>query len=266
MITWNKTEVDSLISLIQIAGRELIRIRQQGFEINKKSDHSPVTTADLTADQILSAGLSALYPKIPVVSEERIADTTFSGSSFFLIDPLDGTREFIDGYPHFTVNVGYIVNGKPVLGLVYAPALEELYLGWLGFGSFRIYSNGLWVRLTPDRYLCKDRLRIMVSRSHHQSLLSQWITQLSQKGISAEWIHMGSSLKICHVAAGYADAVLRPGPASEWDTAAAHAVLRSMGMAMFNPITFQEIVYGSGQWIIPGYIACSPDNLSYFSK
>ncbi len=263
---WNKTDIDFLIALIQTAGRELVRIRQQGYQVTGKSDQSPVTTADLAADHILLAGLAARFPKIPIVSEERITDTTVSSHCYFLIDPLDGTREFIDGFPHFTVNIGYIFNGEPILGLVYAPATEELYLGWFGFGSFRIYCNGLWVRLTPDKYLSKDCLRIMISRSHHHPMISQWITKLSQRGVSAEWISMGSSLKICHVAAGYADAVLRPGPASEWDTAAAHAVLRSMGMAIFNPITFQEMVYGNSQWIIPGYIACSPDKLSYFSK
>jgi 3'(2'), 5'-bisphosphate nucleotidase len=218
--------VKALIAPVQHAGRVIMDFYQTDPSAETKADGSPVTKADQAAEAILLAEIAALAPTIQIISEENAASHKFAASQeFFLVDPLDGTKEFIKarGDGAFTVNIGLIRNGEPVMGIVFAPALDRLFFGSLGNGAFEI-SGGICrqihVRMPPA-----DGPVAVASASHRDAQTNQW---LETRGITNS-IAIGSSLKFCLIAAGEADLYPRYGPTMEWDTAAGDAVLRAAG-------------------------------------
>ena len=224
--------IAALTPAVDAAGSVILDIKAKGPASMTKSDGSPVTIADQKAETILLAALANICPDIPVVSEENSDSHHLSASKrFFLVDPLDGTKEFIktDDNGAFTVNVGLIENGLPVMGMVYAPARKAFYWGHQGGGAFcreitRI--TPITVRNIPD-----GGVVAVASASHLDTATTNWLAghQINQT------TSIGSSLKFALVASGQADVYPRFGPTMEWDTAAGDAVLRAAGGMVFHP-------------------------------
>ncbi|WP_116473353.1 3'(2'),5'-bisphosphate nucleotidase CysQ [Zobellella maritima] len=209
------------------AGAAIMAIYGREFSIDEKADKSPLTEADAAAHQLIAERLSALPLQLPILSEE---DTDgFAGADpqgrYWLVDPLDGTKEFIKRNGEFTVNIALIEQGKSVLGVVYAPALAVAYVAAAGIGAFKIDSEGRRQAIRVAEHVPGDTWRIVGSRSHAGDSLQQLLDKLG----AHELVAMGSSLKLCLVAEGAADAYPRLGPTSLWDTAAAHCVVEQAG-------------------------------------
>jgi 3'(2'),5'-bisphosphate nucleotidase len=230
-----KTPVlEAFEALAREAGAAILAHYETECRLEDKADTSPLTAADLAADEIIWAGLHRLLPGIPVVTEER-AETHASAleaggwhDRFILVDPLDGTKEFISRNGQFTVNIALIEDGVPVAGVVFAPALNRLFLGAVGEGAWEADGSdttAIAVRAAPARRIA------VASRSHRSPETDAF---LAANGID-ECVSAGSSLKFCLVAAGEADLYPRFGPTMEWDTAAGQAVLEAAGGRVLNP-------------------------------
>lgn len=193
------------------------------FDVQLKGDDSPLTKADLAAHRVIVDGLRKLNVQYPIISEES-ADIDWElrrlWHRYWLVDPLDGTKEFIKRNGEFTVNIALIEKGEPICGVVYAPVLDAMYVGERDKGAF---LNGEQIQVEQN---APETLRIVGSRSHASQETTDWLEAL---GKPYQMVPMGSSLKICLVAEGKADIYPRLGPTSEWDTAAAHAVLNAAG-------------------------------------
>ncbi|MHA1543857.1 MAG: 3'(2'),5'-bisphosphate nucleotidase CysQ [Alphaproteobacteria bacterium] len=228
-----KLAADLLPAIFQ-AGEVIMEVYQRPeIDIKTKQNTSPVTEADERAEVVLLAALSEIMPGIPVVAEEQAEAEGLpagGGEEFFLVDPLDGTKEFIKKATSFTVNVALIQAGEPVFGIVYAPALGELFIG-LGPGqAFKIEGQG-GERVPISVRKATEKLALVASKSHRNPETENYLANYPE----AEIVSIGSSLKFCLVAEGKADLYPRFGPTMEWDTAAGHAVLSSAGGAVFNP-------------------------------
>ncbi len=240
-----------LVKPVQDAGQAIMDIYHLGAAARIKDDGSPVTNADLVSEAILLPAISGVAPSIQIVSEENSASHGFSVSDrFFLVDPLDGTKEFLkaDSKGSFTVNIGLVEDGVPVMGVVYAPALDRLFFGARDTGAFEMLGNvcrKIEVREPPA-----DGWTAVASASHRDEATNDW---LRARGIT-KIIAIGSSLKFCLIAAGEADAYPRYGSTMEWDTAAADAILRAAGGRV---ITADGEMLGYGK---PGY-----RNASFFA-
>jgi 3'(2'), 5'-bisphosphate nucleotidase len=225
------TELQSLLpeiqAIAQAAGREISRIYDTAFSVETKADNSPLTAADRAAHDTIAEALARLTPGIPLWSEESATipwETRRHWSEFWLVDPLDGTREFIKRNGEFTVNIALVRGHRTVLGVVHAPVLGRDYCG---------YAGGAAQRTDPDqapheikvRQPASPPVRVAGSRSHRGTSLDGFLEQLG----AHEFVSMGSSLKFCLVAEGTADVYPRLGPTSEWDTAAAQAVVEAAG-------------------------------------
>jgi 3'(2'), 5'-bisphosphate nucleotidase len=206
-----------------------------------KADDSPLTQADLAADRIISEGLKALDLSWPILSEESATiafDARRDWQSFWLVDPLDGTKEFIKRNGEFTVNIALIENGKPVLGVVYAPALDVCYYAAHGEGAFVQCGTGAAQKIATQLPADGEAVKVVASRSHLDERTSMLLAKLGDY----ECISMGSSLKLCLVAEGAAHLYPRTGPTMEWDTAAAHAVVNEAG-GLVQDLCGQELRY-----------------------
>ncbi len=212
------------------AGNEILAVRQEGFTADAKADSSPVTEADRRAEKVILAGLRERYPEIACVAEEEVSEGRLPadiGSAFFLVDPLDGTKEFVGGKSDFTVNIAYVVDGTPLAGAVYAPARGALYLGRPGHAEQVEVSGGgnSGAREAISVSPCAEPIRVVASRSHRTPETDAFISRCGE----AKIVSVGSSLKFCLLAAGEADIYPRFGRTMEWDTAAGDAVLRAAG-------------------------------------
>jgi 3'(2'), 5'-bisphosphate nucleotidase len=222
------SHLQTLVRIAQAAGVVVMHHYEAGCDTRVKADRSPVTDADEDAERLILAELAAAYPQVPVVAEEQAAAgrSVQVGSRFFLVDPVDGTKEFVKRGGEFTVNIGEIVDGAPVSGVVFAPAIGRLFVGAVGEGAFEI-SNGV-TRSIAARAPAADGLVAVSSRSHPDAKTDALLKTLTIKGQT----NAGSSLKFCLVAAGEADIYPRAGQTMEWDTAAGDAVLRAAGGRM----------------------------------
>lgn len=222
--------LEPVLKMTEEAGATIMDVVRAGFEVQQKEDESPVTVADQRAEAILIAALKNCAPDIPIVAEEQAAAGEIpevGDRPFFLVDPLDGTKEFIRGGKSFTVNVALIAKKEPVFGVVYAPATDRLFYGY-GSGTAHVvdgFAAGGGHRPIMVRKADPDHLAIVASRSHRNPETEAYLAQYPD----AETVSIGSSLKFCLVAAGEADLYPRLGPTMEWDTAAGHAVLMAAG-------------------------------------
>ncbi len=229
-----KPITEALLPAIYQAGVVIMEVFQrEEIAVKTKKNTSPVTEADERAEAVILAALTEIVPEIPVIAEEKAeAEGLPDGKyqEFFLVDPLDGTREFINKATSFTVNIALIQNGQPVFGIVYAPALDELFIG-LGVGkAFKISERGgEWVSISVRN--ASDKLALVASKSHRNPATESYLENYPE----AKIISIGSSMKFCLVAEGKADLYPRFGPTMEWDTAAGHAVLNAAGGSVFNP-------------------------------
>lgn len=223
--------METLVRIARAAGEVVMRHYLAGVDARVKSDRSPVTDADEEAEKLILAELAAAFPGVPVVAEEEAAAGRVAqvGSRFFLVDPVDGTKEFVKKGGEFTVNIGEIVEGKPVAGVVLAPAIGRLFVGEAGKGAFELTDQG--IRAIAARKPDADGLVAVASRSHPDPKTDELLKSLPVKGLT----NAGSSLKFCLVAAGEADIYPRFGTTMEWDTAAGHAVLAAAGGKVTSP-------------------------------
>lgn len=219
--------LDQCVLISNAAGVKIMEIYQKDFEIVEKSDQSPLTEADLASHHCIVAGLKAIS-SLPILSEESADidwNTRKQWQSYWLIDPLDGTKEFIKKNGEFTVNIALIENGEPTLGVVYAPALDVTYFGAVSLGASKQDASGDTIKIAP-KSTSTESLKIVGSRSHQSPEIQGYLDSLDKP---CELVAMGSSLKLCLVAEGAADLYPRLGPTSEWDTGAAHAVVNAAG-------------------------------------
>jgi len=234
----------NLIPLMLKAGAEIMRIYATDFAVDGKADSSPVTEADRAAEAIILAGLKEIAPDIPVVAEEEAAAGRVPRAArrFFLVDPLDGTKEFVSRNGEFTVNIALIENGVPVLGSVYAPAKNVIYWSVKGEGAFAAEvqdgkagpARPIHVRVPPA-----EGLSAVGSRSHGGAETQDYLKRFTVR----DFVSAGSSLKFCLVAEGAADIYPRMGRTMEWDTAAGDAVLRAAG-GRVETLDGQPLIYG----------------------
>jgi 3'(2'),5'-bisphosphate nucleotidase len=219
----------------------------EDLEARRKEDHSPVTDADEEAEAYIQRELGVHAPGVPSIAEEEVAGgrITVIGRRFFLVDPLDGTKEFINKNGEFTVNIGEIVDGRPVRGVVYAPAKNRLFLGEIESGAFELVTEPggapdfAQLRPIAARTASADGLVAVASRSHRDYKTEEYLAAFPVK----EFVSAGSSLKFCLVAAGEADIYPRLGRTMEWDTAAGHAVLAAAGGSVLT-VDGRPFVYG----------------------
>jgi 3'(2'), 5'-bisphosphate nucleotidase len=243
------------------AGKAIMAVYIKGCAVACKADNSPVTIADQEAERIILAHLRSDFPDIPVIAEESVAAgiAPAIGSSFFLVDPLDGTREFIDKRPEFTVNIAYIANGHPVAGIVFAPALGIAFSGENGSAEKLFVDSDFRVerRLPINVRLAKAKRTALASRSHDSPQTARF---LADQAIS-ECTNIGSSLKFCLLAEGEADVYPRFTRTMEWDTAAGDAVLRAAGGSTVT-LDGQPLTYGKRQQAHDSDFA-NPDFISW---
>lgn len=242
------------------AGRAIMEVYGRAeMDVRAKDDASPVTEADEAADRLIAAGLRADFPDLPLVTEEQAATHDLNAQTFLIVDPLDGTKEFVKRRGDFTVNIALVEDGTPTLGVVYAPANGRLFL---------TSADGNAVEETGDldpaapgetRPICVDTpdngaLRVVASKSHRDQATDNYIARYSvQDTVSA-----GSSLKFCLVATGEADFYPRLGPTMEWDTAAGHAVLSAAGGLVLAKDTHEPLGYGKPGFRNPFFLALAP--------
>jgi len=251
------TAVASLLPTVRTiaheAGQVILRFYNDGIDVATKVDGSPVTQADHAAEAVILPALHHLTPGIPVVAEEATAAghrPDISGGRFWLVDPLDGTREFISRNGEFTVNIALIDNGVPVLGVVYAPATGDLYAA-AGPGTAVHWAEGRHDHAITVRKPPPDGLTVVASRSHGTGAD---IDAFLAHHVVKDRLTCGSSLKFCTVARGKADLYPRFGPTSEWDTAAGHAVLVGAGGRVEQP-DGTPLLYGKADIRNPNFVA-----------
>lgn len=235
--------LDRMIALALDAGALVMRVYAEDFAVSSKADASPVTEADARAEALILAGLAEIAPGVPVLAEESAAEGRVPalGTRYFLVDPLDGTREFVTRTGEFTVNIALIEDGCPTLGVVYAPALGRLYAGGRGVGAFRADNAGLGPRQKISvRSAPPGGLIAVASRSHATTETSAFLSTLT----IADFAAAGSSLKFCLVAEGAADVYPRMGRTMEWDTGAGQAVLEAAGGAVLVHPSGERLAYG----------------------
>ncbi len=232
----------AVVDIARQAGVEILKIYESDFAVETKSDDSPLTAADRAAHQYIVAALAELTPEIPVWSEESAAIDVAERSSwsvFWLVDPLDGTKEFVKRNGEFTVNIALIRGHEPVLGVVHVPVTQRDYLGYVEGGAFVIDAGGEPEPISVTR-TAESPVRVVGSRSHRGDLLEAYLEWVGPHIMVA----MGSSLKLCLVAAGSADIYPRLGLTSEWDTAAAQAVVEAAGGQVVD-LSGQRLLYNT---------------------
>ena len=256
----NYTKVCEIFRSLALASGEVIMdvYNSNNFEVLLKTDDSPVTIADKKADEVIFQGLKEYFPEIPVVTEEQVKSHDCNASVFFIVDPLDGTKEFIKRRGDFTVNIALVAHGEPIRGIVYAPALRRLfYTDENGeaveeMAYFSVSTPGL-IKKIKTAFSDNAALKIVASKSHRDEKTDNYISKYRCK----ELVSAGSSLKFCLIAAGEADLYPRFGPTMEWDTAAGHAVLSAAGGSVLQVEDKQPLKYGKQNYKNPFFIASS---------
>jgi len=242
------------LTKITISAAEAIRSQGKGG-VNVKADGSPVTAADEAAEAVIRDGLEHLSPALPIISEEEAERNrpNITGGSYFLVDPLDGTKEFIAGRDEYTINIALVADGAPILGVIAAPALGLIWRGIVGRGAERLEFSGQQAE-TPQAIKTRPRpereLIVMVSRSHLEARTQAYLDRFPQ----VRRVGCGSSVKFCRLAEGSADLYPRLAPTHDWDIAAGHAILVAAGGSVIDP-DGSALRYGSPTLIIPAFLA-----------
>jgi 3'(2'), 5'-bisphosphate nucleotidase len=259
----DQIKIEAIIDIAIQAGIATMEIYQRDFDVEYKADQSPLTQADLKANQIICEALSKLHPTIPILSEEN---KTIEYSKrkdwdyFWCIDPIDGTKEFVKKNDEFTINIALIAKDSPVAGVVYAPALGELYYAKKGEGAFKqvlsakcevISQESLPIKVNKQQ---EQELCVVASKSHLSDETQEFIDNLALNTQHLTLISKGSSLKLCMIATGEADIYPRLGPTMEWDTAAADAIVRESGKMTYQFDNDTPVVYNKEDLLNPWFI------------
>jgi len=244
--------IDDLATAAREAGEAILEVVRRGFEVESKRDASPVTEADRAAELIILTALARAAPGVPVIAEEEVAAGRIPAhdETYFLVDPLDGTKEFVRGGDDYTVNIGLIEGGTPKLGVVFAPATGRLHGGCLGSGAWLDEGRGRLAISTRER---GEAPTAVASKSHLNQATIDYLEAAVGK---CDYVSVGSSLKFCIVAEGQADIYPRAAPTSEWDTAAGHAVLLAAGGLVDGP-DGEPLRYGKRAFLNRAFVATS---------
>lgn len=243
--------LDALTETAREAGEAILTVVRRGFDVERKADSSPVTQADRAAEAVILDALARLAPGVPVIAEEEVAAGRIPahGDSFFLVDPLDGTKEFVRGGNDWTVNIGLVEAGLPTLGIVFTPALQQLHAGLVGSGAWMSSSAR---KLSPIQVRAKpENVMAVASKSHFTQATADYLEIAA--GLVGH-VSIGSSLKFCLIAEGRADIYPRLSPTCEWDTAAGHAVLLAAGGRVDDP-DGMPLRYGKPAFLNRGFLA-----------
>ena len=259
--------IQPVCEIARAAGAEILSIYESDFGFETKGDGSPLTLADQNAHTLIEARLKVLTPDIPVLSEESIdevGDLRLNWPRYWLVDPLDGTREFIKRNGEFTVNIALIDKGRSCMGVVYAPVPGSLYFAISGQGAYKQIAGSAPERIYT-RALDPERLEVVASRSHLSDEVKQFVASLEEYSGSVTLISMGSSLKLCLVAEGRADVYPRLGLTSEWDTAAAQCVVEAAGGKVID-CQARDLRYGKENILNPWFIVVADTRINYDCK
>src|SRR4029450_1223128 len=249
-------------ALAREAGRAILDVYASSFSVQEKEDSSPLTEADLRSEKLILAGLRRIAPEIPVLSEETGQSawaTRRNWSRLWVVDPLDGTKEFVQRNGEFTVNIALVDNHRPVLGIVHAPALERDYFACEGIGAFRSDARAAG---RPIRVAGRGSggVRVVGSRSHRGSSLDGFLSRVG----AHELVEVGSSLKLCLVAEGSADVYPRLGPTCEWDTAAGQCVLEQAGGQVLK-LDGEPLEYNREDTLNPNFVGFGDADIDWLA-
>jgi len=255
---------ENLLEILNIsvdAGEVILNYYNENVDVIYKDDESPLTKADLASHKIITDSIKKITPDIPILSEEEFIDWKIrkKWKKYWLIDPLDGTKEFIKKNDEFTVNIALIENNRPILGVIYTPALNELFYSIKNFGSYKILTKKKLNTLKEAKRISinkkkSNKIKIVGSRSHSNPILDKWVNKNFNE---FDILQKGSSLKFCLIAEGSADIYPRFGPTSEWDIAAGHIILEEAG-GKLKSIDNKEILYNEKENILnPDFFAYS---------
>ena len=251
-------DLNHLRDIARRAGEAILEIYARDFEVEFKADESPLTEADQRANDIIVAALEERYPDIPIISEETRAldfSERKNWQSCWLVDPLDGTKEFIKKNGEFTVNIALVHEGKPVAGVVFQPVTGAMYSAEQGKGAHLEMPDADPVRLENNQhYSSEDEVIVVASRSHLSKEVEDFVEELRAQGKQVEFQSAGSSLKLCLVAEGKATVYPRFAPTMEWDTGAAHAIVLEAGKKVLNRETGEPLVYNKEDLLNPWFI------------
>ncbi len=246
-------DLKDIVNIAKEAGDAIMEIYEKDFTVEYKDDKSPLTEADMKSNEVICSALKNLYPHIPIISEENKEVPYVERKNwdyFWLIDPIDGTKEFIKKTGEFTVNIALIHKDTPVLGVVYAPVLDDMYFSKKGIGA---YKNGdrlpVKQNIEPER-----KLNVVASLSHLSEETQTFIDELSLRTEKLNLVTKGSSLKLCLVAEGTADIYPRLGPTMEWDTGAAHAIVIESGKKVLQYENGKSVIYNKENLLNPWFI------------
>lgn len=252
-----QVDITEIIKISYQAARLVMMIYEQySLEIMKKIDHSVLTKADIESNTYICSSLEKLYPSIPIISEESIKQIDYEERKhweyFFLVDPLDGTKEFIQRNGEFTINIALVKNNKPILGVVNAPALGLVYYAEEGKGAYKILNNEHIKLVVPPTET--DLFRAVVSRSHRCEQTENYLQGLHTQGKQVSVTAYGSALKFGLIAEGAADIYPRFAPTMEWDTAAGHVLVSEVGKQVKLAYEGHELGYNKASLINPSFI------------
>ena len=252
------TLLHQVVDIAVQAGQQILEVYEHNdFDVEIKGDGSPLTVADRRAHRLIESSLSSLTPDIPILSEESTQEAfeqRRGWTRFWLVDPLDGTKEFVKRNGEFTVNIALIDQGKPVIGVVHTPVQGKNHFAEKGGGAFTSVLGGDISEIT-SRAVDPKGISMVASRSHRGVAVEQYLSNLKQQLDQVEILSMGSSLKLCLVAEGKADIYPRLGPTSEWDTAAAHCVVEVAGGKVIR-LDGSPLIYNKENILNPWFLAC----------
>ena len=251
-----KKESYAIVNLLKKTGSEIRRIELEGdYNIELKADNSPVTLADYTSDSIISKGLKSLYPEIDIVSEETIAGKNINANKFWLLDPIDGTKEFIAGNGEYCISLALIESGYPIQGYIYAPYSDECWIAHKNKGAIKLQGK-TELDISGIKQDSSNPLLLLRSRSHNTDEEESWYRKVS-KGYKINIRQQGSAIKFCRIAEGSADLYIKMGSIYGWDIAAGDLILSECGGGLFSYPDGSSILYGSEVKKMPHFLACS---------
>lgn len=251
-------DLEPLLATARRAGDAILEVYGTAFAVDVKDDASPLTEADRRSNEVILEALQAHFPDIPVISEETRALPYAERADWercWLVDPLDGTKEFIKRNGEFTVNIALVEHGEPVAGVVFQPVADRLYWAQRGAGAWRSVGGGVPERLTGGpHYSTLDAVTVVASRSHLTDEVRDFVAALEAQGKVVEFLSSGSSLKLCLVAEGAAQVYPRLGPTMEWDTGAADAIVRESGKQVLEWESRQPLRYNKENLLNPWFV------------
>ncbi len=248
-------DVKRLINILREAGDIVLDIYNGDFSVEYKEDHSPVTIADKKSNRFITDALGDLYPDIPVLAEEARAlpySIRKTWEYLWVLDPLDGTKEFIKKNGEFTINLALVYRGSPVFGIIYAPVIDTVYYGEKGSGAYKLEGDKL-SRLSGES--TKKGFSVIISRSHYTEETREYVRKLEERYKEVEKVNIGSALKLCLIAEGKADLYPRLAPTMEWDVAAGHAIISATGGDVVEYISGRPLIYNKENLVNPWFIA-----------